>query len=472
MSSEITTRAFEDFPAAFKGPTLRPGDDGYADSRAIWNMRRAEDTPGLIARATDVDDVVAAVQYANRSDTTIAVRGGGHGVDGSAMPDGGLVVDTSLMKDISVDPATGRTTLQAGVLLGEMDAATQEHGYAVPAGVVSDTGVAGLTLGGGIGHLSRRFGATVDQLLSVDVVTMDGRVATASAESEPDLFWGMRGAGHNLAIATSLTFQGQKVGPEVISGVRIYSAEEAVKFCAGIDDALTRAPCDLSLPVVFAPMPPMPGVPPEAIGAPVMISFVIYVGPLDAYDSAISEVNSLASPMTDMVGPATWTATNSIVDPFQPSGRRYHSGGGYLSAMSAELAQVAFERVATQPGPVSPTAGCLVGFPLLGGAMLDADEDSCAFSRTGAEWVSEAVAMWDAESADGDYMQWVDDSLVALEPHSTGTGYINLTADRGADWLSGVYGSLEKWQRIMELKRKWDPENRLAHNKNVLYAPA
>lgn len=469
MTSD-TAQAFEDFPTTFKGPTLRPEDEGYTAARLIWNMRHDGATPALIVRPVDVDDVRAAVEYAAGHDVGVAVRSGGHGVDGSAMPDGALVIDTSLMKGMSVDAETGRTTLEAGVLLGEMDAGTQQHGYAVPSGVVSDTGVAGLTLGGGIGHLTRRFGATVDQLVSIDVVTMDGRTLTVSEDSDPDLFWGMRGAGHNLAIATSFTFQGRKVGPEVMSGMIIYSPEEAVRLCAGIDDVMARTTRDLSIPLIVTPAPPLPGLPPELIGTPLMIAVAIYTGPVDEYADAIREVSGLATPMADMVQPSTWVQTNSLIDPFQPIGRRYHSGGGYVPAMSAELAQRALECIAAAPPPTGPTTGCVMTFPMLGGAIFDVDEDSCAFPRTGAEWVSEIVAMWDTPESDESYMTWVDETREALMPYMTGTGYHNLTADRGPEWLPGVFGSPEKWERIVALKREWDPDNRLTYNKNVLRA--
>jgi FAD/FMN-containing dehydrogenase len=470
VTSDLSIRAFEDFPAAFKGPVLRPGDEGFAESRAIWNMRNADHTPGLIVQALDPQDVVVTVDYARQKGVTIAVRSGGHGVDAHAMPHNALVIDTTKMKGILVDKATGRATVEAGVLLGEMDAATQPYGLTVPAGVVSDTGVAGLALGGGIGHLSRRYGATVDSLLSIEVVTMDGAVRTVSADSEPDLFWGMRGAGHNLAIATSFTFQAYKVGPQVVSGILVYSREDAVRLSAGIDEAMRRTPRDLSITSVFAQAPPMPGLPPELIGTPLLLAVVVYTGPVEGYDAAMSEINALATPMANMVAPTTWCETNSLLDLFQPSGRRYHSGGAYLPAMSGEVARLVLDRVGAAPVMTGPATGCLIGFPMLGGALQEGDENSCVFSRVGAAFVCETVAMWDDEATDEEYMSWVDDSVQALAPYLTGTGYINLTADRGPDWLRTVYGSPEKWERLVQLKRKWDPAAILAHNKNVLRA--
>jgi len=214
----------------------------------------------------------------------------------------------------------------------------------------------------------------------------------------------------------------------------------------------------------------MPGLPPELIGTPLLLAVVAYTGPVKDYDSAMTEINSLAAPMANMVAPKTWCETNSLLDLFQPRGRRYHSGGGYLPAMSGEVARLVLDLVGAAPVPTGPATGCLIGFPMLGGALQEADEDSCVFSRVGAAYVCETVAMWDSEEADEDYTSWVDDSVKDLASCLTGTGYINLTAHRGPEWLRTVYGSPEKWERLVELKRKWDPGNLLAHNKNVLRA--
>lgn len=472
MPTQLSPRTFDDFPATFKGSTYRPGDPGYPEVRQIWNMRRGDEMPALIVQPVDVDDIVKTVRYAVSKDVPLAVRGGGHGIDGAAMPDGALVVDTSRMKEITVDPETGRTTIQAGVLLGEMDAATQEHGLAIPAGVVTETGAAGLTLGGGIGSLTRRFGATVDSLLSVELVTTDGRVVTASADSNPELFWGMRGAGHNLGIATSLTYQAHKVGPEVVSGLLVYSAEDAVSLFSGLDDALARSPRDLTVALLVLPAPPLPGLPESMIGSPIVISLIVYTGPLNEYEAAMSAVRELAAPLADMVGPSTWVQANSIVDPFEPAGRRFGLSGGYMSALNADVARIAVDAIATAPAPTPGLPGCLLTFPALGGALFDRDEDATAFSRTGAAWLYETAAQWDSPSRDDEHARWIDATMAALASHASTNAYVNLTADRGSEWLRSAYGSPEKWERIVQLKRTWDPDNRLSYNKNVLRAIA
>jgi FAD/FMN-containing dehydrogenase len=472
MTADASTLQTGKFPAAFKGPTFRPGDDRYPEAKRLWNARHEEDQPALIVQPLDIDDIVIAVEFAIREDISIAVRSGGHGIDCFAMPHDAFVIDTSRMKGISVNPETGRIAVEAGVLLGEMDAATQAHGYVIPAGTVTETGVAGLTLGGGIGHLTRRFGATVDSLLSVEVVTMDGRVLTASATENADLFWGMRGAGHNLAIAARFTYQGHRVGPQVMSGPLFYAGEDAVSLLAGLDDAMSRAPRELAMTPVVMPAPPLPGMPEEMIGCPIAMPLVVYTGPLDGYEAAMSEIRTLAHPVADLVGPSTWLEANALVDPQSPAGRRQHSGGGYLPAMTEEVARLALDRVGSSPAPTSSAPSCLITFPLLGGALHDFDEDSAAFSRSGAAWLYEVVGQWDFPDSDDEYVGWVHDTVAALAPHSLTNGYVNLTADRGGDWLQSLYGSPEKWERIVALKRSWDPDNRLSHNKNVLRALA
>lgn len=470
MSEGNGATAFADFPSSFKGVALRPQDEGYAAARELPNARWIDRVPALIARATDADDIVTAVNYAVEKDVSIAVRSGGHAIDGHAMPHDAFVIDTSLMKQIQVDPETGVTTLQAGVLLGEMDAATQAHGYVVPAGTVSETGAAGLTLGGGIGYLTRRFGATVDNLLSVDVVTMDGRKLTCSPNENAELFWGLKGAGHNLAIATSFTYQAHKVGPEVMSGLIIYPIDAAVPILGQIDEVLANSPRELTIYPVVLPAPPLPGLPEQMIGVPIFVLIIVYTGALDAYESAMAATRSLGQPLADMVHPSSWMEANSILDVLAPPNRRQWSRGGYLGGMTAEIGQVVVERAMNTPAPTGPGPSVAVAFPLLGGALFDADEDSCAFSRIGAEWLWETLGQWDPVEADAEYEAWVDGTMDALSPYSLKNGYVNLSTDRGAEWLRGLYGSEEKWKRIVALKQQWDPDNRLSHNKNIIRA--
>jgi FAD/FMN-containing dehydrogenase len=461
-----TLGQFEDFPATFQGPTFRPGDVGYSEVRAIWNMRRDDEDPALIVRPLHVDDVVIAIKYAAEKATSVAIHSGGHGIDAGAMPADALVIDTSLLKAINVDEATNQVTIQAGVRLGELDAAAQAYGLVVPAGVVTDTGAAGLTLGGGIGHNIRRFGATVDNLLSVQMVTADGRVVTASEQENTELFWGVRGAGHNLGVITSLTYQGHKVGPRVMSGERCFFAADAAAIFGGIDAAMAAAPRELAVTLMVLPGLPQPGQP-EVFEPAIVNMLVVYTGELASYDEAMTGVRALATPFVDGVRETSWLEANSIVDKFTPPGRRYHMTGGYLPGLNAEIGRIAVEAVSScvRPNPLVPT--CSLTFPVLGGALLDVAENSTAFSRTGAQWLLEAMIQWDSREDDPMYMPWVDQTIAALQPFMATNAYTNLSSDRGAEWLRGAYGPAEKWERIVALKQEWDPQNRFSYNKNI-----
>ncbi|CAN7152217.1 FAD-binding oxidoreductase [Trinickia sp. LjRoot230] len=473
MAQAGSSKAFPDFPSpGFKGVVVRPGDIGYAEAREIPNARHAARQPALIARCLDADDIVMAVKYCADHDEAIAIRGGGHAIDGHAMPHDAFVIDTSLMKQVEVDPLTGITTIGAGVLLAEMDAATQKYGYVVPSGTVSTTGAVGLTLGGGIGYLTRRFGMAVDSLLSIDVVTVDGRKMRASENENAELFWGMRGAGHNLAIATSLTYQAYRVGPEVMSGLIVYPIESAVPVLSQIDKIMLAAPRELTIFPVVLPAPPLPGLPPQMVGVPIFVLIVVYSGELSAYEEAMTGVRLLGQPLADMVHPSSWVQANSILDVLAPPGRRQHSRGGYLAAITPEIAQIVVDRVSNAPAPTGPGPSVAVAFPCLGGANFDFDEDSAAYSREGAYWLWEVLGQWDVPEKDAEYDSWVDGVMNALNPHSLRNGYVNLSTDRGAKWLRNLYGSANKWERICALKAEFDPHNRLRHNKNIARAQA
>jgi hypothetical protein len=465
-------KAFADFPASFKGVAVRPGEPGYAEAREIPNARWVDRDPALIARCADRDDIVTAVNYAAEKDVDIAIRSGGHAIDGHAMPDGAFVIDTSPMRGIEVDPSARTARIEAGVLLGELDVATQEHGLAVPVGTVSKTGAAGLTLGGGMGYLTRRFGMTVDNLLSVDVVTVDGRKLTASENENPELFWGLRGAGHNLAIATSFTYQAHRVGPEVISGLIIYPIEATVPILSQIDAAMATAPRELTIYPVVLPAPPLPGLPEAMIGAPIFVLIAVYTGELSKYEDAMASIRPLGTPLADMVHPSSWLEANGILDVLAPPGRRQWSRGGYLAGITEEIAGIMVDHVCNAPAPTGAGPSCAVAFPILGGANFDFDEDSTAYSRAGAEWLWECLGQWDPPEKDDEYQGWVDGVMNAITPLSLSTGYVNLSTDRGPEWLRGLYGSPEKWDRICALKAEWDPDNRLSHNKNVARAQA
>lgn len=463
---------FSDFPSSFRGSTFRPDDPGYAEARTIWNCLTADAKPVFIAQCADVQDVVTAVRYASDHDLPFAIRSGGHSMDGAGMPDGAYVVDLSRPKAIEVDPESRIVRVQPGVTLGELDAATQKHGLVVPSGTVTTTGVAGLALGGGLGFNTRQYGMTVDNTLGYEVVTVDGRLIRANADENPGLFWGLRGAGHNLGVVTSFEFQAHPVGPDVYSGLILYPIDQAEKVLTGLDAHMAQASRALTVDPVLLPAPPLPGLPEALIGVPVLVLVVVCTGDLKAAADAVEAVAALGTPMANMVHASTWLEANSILDAISPPGRRNYSRGGYIAALTQPVAAAFIEQMGNLPAPDGPGVSTAIAIQALSGAFHDFDEDSVAFSRRGAMWLWEALVQWDNPARDDDFLDFTKRVRAAVKPHLLSNSYVNLTANQGASWIRGLYGSSEKFRRLQELKAEWDPRNLLRFNKNIKPADA
>lgn len=455
-----------DLPAGFRGAVLRPGDDGYDRARIVFNGRAGDHHPALIARCADQDDVACALRYASTHGLPVAVRGGGHGIDGDAMPAGALVIDLSGLREITVDPHTRVVRAQAGALLGELDAATQAHGLVVPSGTVTTTGVAGLTLGGGIGHLMRRFGATVDNLLACDMVSVDGRTVRASETENPDLFWALRGGGGNFGVVTAFEYRAHHIGRDVVSGMIMFPGDQAAAVLAQLADFMADAPRELGLTTALTFAPPLPGIPRAAHGKPVLLLVPVHTGdPADA-EEATKALAALGTPVLNTVGPTTWLETNSMLDANAPYGMRATARGGYLPALTAPTIQTLLKRLTALPR--NPGAIAAINIWALGGAISqDTDEDAMAFSRDGATWLWETVTLWTDPDHDAAYDTWSDQTTAAMRPHGLPNAYINLTADQGEPWRRGVWGSEAKYRRLTATKAAWDPHNLLRHNKNI-----
>jgi FAD/FMN-containing dehydrogenase len=466
-ASFVSRPDFGDFPSIFQGSTFRPGDPGYTQARTIWNCRTMDAGPAFIAQCADTEDVVTAVRYASDHDLSFALRSGGHSTDGSGMPDGAFVVDLSRLKAIEVHPASGIVRVEPGVTLGELDAATQKHGLVVPAGTVTTTGVAGLALGGGLGFNTRRFGMTVDNTVAYDMVSVDGRRVRTSADENPDLFWGLRGAGHNLGVVTSFEFQAHRIGPDVHSGLILYPLDQAEEILTGLDAHMAGASRALTVDPVLLPAPPLPGLPESLIGAPILILVVVHTGDPATADEAVKAVSALGTPMANTVGPSTWLQANSILDVIAPPGRRNYSKGGYIAALTPPVAAAFIDQMGRAPAPDGPGVSAAIAFQAVSGAVHDFDEDSVAFSRTGAMWLWEAVVQWDDPARDDQFLAFTAEALASVKPHVLSNSYVNLTAHQGEEWLRGLYGSPRKFRRLQALKAEWDPRNLLRFNKNI-----
>jgi hypothetical protein len=392
----------------------------------------------------------------------ISVRGGGHNVSGNAVSDGGLMIDLSLMKDIQVDPESRTATAQPGVVFGELDRATQPYGLAVPGGIVSETGIAGLTLGGGFGWLTRKYGFTCDNLISAEVVTASGELLTASAAENPDLYWGIRGGGGNFGIVTSFRYQLQPVGPDVLAGTIIYSLEAASEALRFYRDFTASTPEELGAMAVFRLAPPAPFIPQELHGKPVLAIIVCYGGDIREGERVLQPLRDFGRHIFYGIKPTTFAAHNSSLDPGQPSGKYYYWKSEYVTQIPDDAIETLVAFAANMTSPYSRLAAFQ-----LGGATRRYDEQAMAVSHRDAEYVVAINTGWADPQDTEKQVTWTRDLWTAMRPFSSGGVYVNfLSADDGEDRVRAAYGS-EKFERLVQLKSKYDPHNLFRLNQNI-----
>jgi FAD/FMN-containing dehydrogenase len=451
----------ESLQGRFKGEILRPSDTDYDDTRAVWNAM-IDRYPALITRCKNTDDVVEAVNFARANNLLLSVRGSGHNVAGNAVCDGGLMIDLSLMKDIHVDQESGTVTAQPGVVFGEMDQVTQQYGLAVPGGIVSETGIAGLTLGGGFGWLTRKYGFTCDNLVSAEVVTADGNVLIASAIENTDLFWGIRGGGGNFGVVTSLEYQLRPVGPEVLAGLVIYPLDAAADALRFFRDFTASTPEELGALAVFRLAPPAPFIPEELHGKPVLAIVVCYVGDVDEAQGVVQPLRDFGDPIIDAIKPKSFAAHNSSLDAGQPAGLYYYWKSEYVT----EIADDAIETLVAFAANMTSPNSRLAVFQL-GGATQRYGEQEMAVSHRNAEYVIAVNTGWADPQETEKQVQWTRDLWTAIRPFSSGGVYVNfLSADDGEDRVRAAYGAT-KFERLAQLKSKYDPQNLFKMNQNI-----
>jgi FAD/FMN-containing dehydrogenase len=441
----------------FSGELLAPGDPAYDSARAIWNGA-IDRHPALIARCRDAHDVVAALRLARERELPVAVRGGGHGVGGLAVNDGGLVIDLSPMKAIAVDPAGRTARAQGGVLWGELDAATQEHGLATVGGIVTHTGIAGLTLGGGIGWLMRRHGATVDNFLAAEVVTPDGSIVAADDE----LMWGLRGGGGNFGIVTEFEYRLHEVGPTVLAGPMYYPLEDAPEVLRRYRDFIADAPDELTTILNLRQAPPLPILPPELHGKPVAAIISCWAGDPDEGERALQPLRNFGKPLVDALTPRPYVELQGLFNPAVPHGWHYY----WKSWELPPLTDAAIDALVEQAAAITSPRSYIIVFQL-GGAMARVGEHDTAFGQRAEGHDVNINAVWLAGDPEAErHVQWARDTYAALEPHGVGRAYVNFLGDEGADRVRAAYGP-EKYARLQALKRAYDPENLLRGNQNI-----
>jgi FAD/FMN-containing dehydrogenase len=455
----IDDAATAELRASFRGPLLRPGDGDYDEQRAVWNGS-IDRRPGLIARCTGVADVRTAVRFARDHDLLVAVRGGGHSFPGLSTVDDGLLIDLSLLKGIRVDPKARRVRAQAGVLLGDLDHETQAFGLAAPSGIVTHTGLAGLTLGGGIGWLMRKHGLTIDQLESVDLVTAEGELLTASEDEHPDLFWGVRGGGGNFGIVTDFELRLVPVGPLVMAGPVFWLMEDAPEVLRFYRDWIADCPDELMTIVVQRRAPNLPIVPPELVGRHVIAVAACYAGPVEDGHDVLAPLKAFGRPVLDVCKPKRFVDHQAMFDPSFKHGWWYYVRSCDVAALTDEVIDIVVEHGRRITSPISSIA-----LWQMGGAVARVGEDDTAFSGRKAGFTFNING--NALTSDGfaEERQWARDYWDALAPHHTSV-YVNFLMEEGEARVRQAYGDA-KYDRLKALKRAYDPTNLFRMNQNI-----
>ena len=443
----------------FRGELLHPGDPGYEDARRVWNGSISR-FPALIARCAGVADVITAVRFARDTGLLVAVRGGGHSFPGLSVCDGGLLIDLSPMKGIRVDPEARTVTAQAGVLLGELDRETQAFGLAVPSGIVTHTGLSGLTLGGGINWVMRKYGLTIDQLLSVDLITADGEFVKASASENPDLFWGVRGGGGNFGIVTQFEFRLNPVGPIVLAGPIFWPMEESPNVLRFYREWIAEAPDELMTIVVHRKAPPLPFVPLELHGKLVVSVVCCYAGPVEDGEKAVKPLKAFGSPVLDLCVPKPFLAHQAMFDLSFQHGWWYYMRACDVAELTDEVIDITVDHSLRINSP-------LTAFPIWqrGGAAARVGEDETAFGGRSAGHTFNITAVTATGEGFDQEREWVRNFWSALEPYHTSV-YVNFLMEEGEERIRQAYGA-EKYDRLKALKRRYDPDNFFRLNQNI-----
>jgi hypothetical protein len=455
----IDESALTELRRSLAGQLVRPGDAAYDEQRKVWNGS-IDRLPALIARCAGAADVIAAVRFARRTGLEVAVRSGGHSFPGLSVCDGGIVIDLGPMKGVRVDPERRTASVQAGVLWGELDQATQEFGLATTGGIVTHTGVAGLTLGGGIGWLQRKHGLTIDRLLSAEVVTAAGELVKASREENADLFWGLRGAGGNFGIVTEFEFRLDPVGPTVYAGPMFWPIEDSPRVLRFYRDWIAEAPDELMTIVIHRKAPPLEFVPPELHGKLVVGIACCYAGDPDEGERVVRPLRAFRAPVLDLCEPKPYLDHQAMFDPSFPHGWWYYMRACDVAELSDDVIDITVENSLRIKSP-------LTTFPIwqLGGAVARVDEDESPFNGRAAGHTFNITAVTATEDGFADEREWSRSFWTALEPHQTSV-YVNFLMEEGQERIRMAYGP-EKYDRLKALKRRWDPDNFFRLNQNV-----
>lgn len=455
------------FADRLQGPLLQPTSDGYDDARRVWNGM-IDKRPALIARCAGVADVVEAVNFCREHEVLLAVRGGGHNVAGTATCDGGLVLDLSSMRGVHVDPQARTARVEGGATFRDLDRETQIFNLATPGGVVSTTGVAGLTLGGGLGWLRRKYGLTADNLLSADVVKADGEIVRASEIEHPDLFWALRGGGGNFGVVTSFEFRLHEVGPRVMFAAVMYPFERAHELLPKWRDFMSEAPEEVSAEALFWTVPEVDAFPDEAHARPVFVVAALHCGDWKEGERILQPLREFAEPILDLSTVAPYEEIQTLFDPFFPAGeQRYYWKSLRLDGLDDDVMNAIIEHAATRP-----SSKTIIPIWHHGGAMSQIGPEESAFGDRSAPYLLSLDSTWKDPADDEENVEWTRDVWNDMQRFSTGGMYLNFPGmgEEGDRLVRSAYGA--NYERLARIKARYDPDNVFRMNENIEPASA
>lgn len=449
------------FAQTIRGQVIQPSDEAYDRARTVRNGL-IDRRPAAIVRCRGTGDVASAVRFAAEHALTLSVRGGAHNVAGTAVNDDGLVIDLSDMRAVHVDPERGTALVQGGATWGDVDRETQRYAMSVPGGVVSTTGVGGLTLHGGLGHMRRTYGLSIDSIVAVEVVTADGEVRTASPDRHADLFWAVRGAGSNFGVVTSFEFRMHPIGPEVFLAGVMYPQEDAVTVLRGWREFAEGSPDEINAIALLWSVPDHEAFPEELRRRPIVLTAAIYDGPVAEGERATQALRELGEPLLDLSHPEAFVEVQQAFDPFFPTGRNYYWKSTYVDDLSDEAIAVIIER-----GRARGSGMSAVTLWQLGGAITRVDPRATAYYRRDAPYLLAAEATWDGADGTEENIRWSRDTVAAMQPFSHGGMYVNFGGfgEEKEAILRTTYGP--NYDRLVEIKNTYDPGNLFHMNQNI-----
>ncbi len=452
--------SFESLQSELSGDLILPKDPNYDETRQIWNAM-IDKRPAAIARCRNAEDVQKCLRYARANGVEISIRGAGHNIAGNSICDRGLVIDFSAMKQVLVDPASGLARVGPGATLRDVDAATQAHGLAVPTGINSTTGIAGLTLGGGFGWLTRRFGMTIDCLVSAEVVMVDGRRLRASETENIDLFWAIRGGGGNFGVVTEFVFACYLVGPQVLAGLLVFPFAQAQKVLTRHFENTERLPLETNAWCILRKAPPLPFLPESVHGQEVVVLAICHTGSVEAGQAEVARMRGFGDVIGEHMGEQPFVDWQQAFDPLlTPGARNYWKSHNFTS-----MAPEAVDAIIKYAGRL-PTAQCEIFIGLISGVANDVPHDAMAYDSRDAKYVLNVHGRWDDPSQDDECIGWARDFFAASKPYASGGAYVNFMTEEEGPRVESAYG--RNYKRLHEIKRRYDPKNVLHFNQNIV----